>query len=263
MLPGDFVELLEQLHGAERHMIDADGRPFLEADLDEHRLVGRFERILGHDEDVLGRFLRRIFENAALVRAVPQVAVARVRLLGGRLHGNALRVHVGDQVFATLELPLAPGGDHLEIRGERGVGQLEADLIVALAGAAVRERLRADALRQGDLPRRGEGPRHRSAEQIGAGVDGSRSERRKNKVADELFAQVLDHAVFRAGAFGFFRQPLQLAAALPDVGGEAQNPGAVGFAQPGHDGGGVQSAGVREDDKRAVAGFSLFMHTYE
>ncbi len=172
-------------------------------------------------------------------------------------------MHVGNQVLATLELPLAPGGDDLEIGAERGVGQLEADLIVALAGAAVRERLRADALGQGDLPRRGEGPRHRGAEQIGAGVDGSRSQRRKHKVAHELFAQVLDDAVFGAGALGLLDETLELAPALPDVGGEAQNPGAVGFAEPGHDGGGVESAGVREDDKRAVAGTRLFMHTYE
>src|SRR2546422_7942198 len=90
VLAGDFVQLLEQVDRAKRHGIDADRIAFFEADRDDDRLVRRLKGILGHHEDVLWRFLRRIFEDAALVRAVPQVTVGGVRLLPRRLARHAL-----------------------------------------------------------------------------------------------------------------------------------------------------------------------------
>src|SRR5712691_1806452 len=230
VLAGDFVELFEELYGPEWNGVYADRIAFFEAYRDDDRLVRRLEGILGHDEDVLGRFLRRIFEDAALVRAVPQVTVGGVRLLRRRLHRHALGVHVGDEVFAALEFPFAPRRDDLQLGGERGVGQLEADLVVALAGAAVGDRVGAESLRDGDLVRCGERPCHRRPEQIRAGVDGAGPQCREDEIAHEFFAQVFDDAVFGTGALGLLDKTLQLAGALPDIGGEADDARAIGVA---------------------------------
>src|SRR6267378_8428997 len=101
--------------------------------------------------------------------------------------------------------------------------------------------------------RRGERPRHRGAEQVGAGVDGAGAQCWEHKVAYELLAQVFDDAIFGAGAFGFRNEAVELAEPLPDVGGEADDARAMRIAQPGNDGGGVESARIGEDDERPSA----------
>ena len=71
VLARDFVQLFQELDRTQGDGIDTDGIAFLEADRHDDRLIGRVERILRHDEDVLGRFLGRILQDPALVRAVP------------------------------------------------------------------------------------------------------------------------------------------------------------------------------------------------
>ena len=122
------------------------------------------------------------------------------------------------------------------------------------------ERLGADFLRERDLAGGGERAGHRGAEQVGAGVDGAGAERREDEVAHELFAQVFDDAVLGAGPFGFFREAVQLATALPHVGGEAEHASAVALAQPGNDRRRVETAGVGEYHERAGARGWRFMH---
>src|SRR2546427_3839254 len=52
-----------------------------------------FRSVLGHDEDVFRRLARGIFQDAALVRAVPEVAVGGVRLLDGGLDRKSTRLN--------------------------------------------------------------------------------------------------------------------------------------------------------------------------
>ena len=57
--------------------------------------------------------------------------------------GPGGRDGVVDLLVAALDVPLPPGGDDGHLRGEALDGQLEADLVVALAGAAVGDGVRA------------------------------------------------------------------------------------------------------------------------
>ena len=84
-----------------------------------------------------------IFQLAALVADVQQVAVAAVDLLAALRHRNAVRLGIFEAVFARLQRPLAPRHNDLQLRSQRLVGVLEAHLVVALAGAAVRDGGRA------------------------------------------------------------------------------------------------------------------------
>ena len=59
---------------------------------------------------------------------------------------NVVLLGVGDEIRAAFEAPLAPGCDDGEVRGEGFVGEFEADLVIALAGAAVRQRVGVGAL---------------------------------------------------------------------------------------------------------------------
>ena len=49
-----------------------------------------------------------------------------------------------DQLLAAGELPFAPGRDDPDVGLERIIAELEADLVVALAGGAVADRVGAD-----------------------------------------------------------------------------------------------------------------------
>src|SRR5688572_15407191 len=97
-----------------------------------------------------------------------------------------------DEIAARLEIPLTPGRDHLDIRIERVISELEAHLVVALAGGAVRDGVGAGELRNLDLALGDQRPRNRGAEQIDALVKRVRPEHRKDEVAHKFLAQVLD-----------------------------------------------------------------------
>ena len=85
----------------------------------------------------------RVFENAGLVGDVQKIAVHRIRLLRAGLHRNLLRFAIRDHLRAAgklLAIPLLPPRrDDLQLRRERGGGQFEAHLVVALARRAVRD----------------------------------------------------------------------------------------------------------------------------
>ena len=68
-----------------------------------------------------------------------QVGVDRERRLAALVLGDRDLVLLGEveQRLAALEVPLAPRRDHPDVGLQRVVGELEADLVVALAGRAV------------------------------------------------------------------------------------------------------------------------------
>src|SRR5688500_18469674 len=123
---------------------------------------------------------------------MPDVAVARIDLFARRSNGDMMFLGVGDRVFATPDVPFTPWRNYREIRGECGVGKLEANLIVPLAGASVGEGSGTHAARDLDLATRNERPSHRSTEKIFAAVNGSGAERRPDEVFDELLTEVFD-----------------------------------------------------------------------
>src|SRR5439155_8315344 len=84
-----------------------------------------------------------IFQFPALVADVPQIAITAVNFLPAGGHRNSAFLGIVETVFSRLEIPLPPGRDDFKFRSQGLVCQFEADLIVALAGAAMRDRGRA------------------------------------------------------------------------------------------------------------------------
>ena len=164
----------------------ATGVALLELDLDAARL-GRARRA---DRACAGTSSRiglppRILEHAALVARVQEVAIDRVRLVGRRLdRDRVLSSYTRSARVRPVKLPLAPRRDDLDRRIEVVRGELEAHLIVALAGRAVRDRVGALGVATASImPAAMHGPRERRAEQVLAFVQRVGAQRGEHVVA--------------------------------------------------------------------------------
>src|SRR5699024_4477801 len=135
---GAAVHLLDGLQGVDGTTVDRDRDAALEGDDD---LVGhrREGRIVGVAEDVLGGLVPDVLEEPGLDGTAPHVLVDRERVVLGGLDRQALAFGVLDGLVAG-QGEVANRGDALQLGGERGDRDLEADLVVALAGAAVGDR---------------------------------------------------------------------------------------------------------------------------
>jgi hypothetical protein len=140
----------------------------------------------------------------------------------------------------------------LQLRGEGPEGQLEPDLVVALAGGAVRDGVAAGLERHLGLVLRDQRPREGRSEEIGALVDGVSAYGGKDEVADELLANIAHHAVDRSRGPGLLRQAGKLLL-LADVGRVGDDLTAVVLLQPVQDDGRVEPAAVGETDLLDVA----------
>src|SRR5436190_12891938 len=190
---------------------------------------------------------------------MPKVRVARIDLLARRRNRNPTRLSVGDRILSAPDIPFAPRRYDGEVRGERSVSQLEANLIVALSGAAMRKGVGANLPRNLDLTARNEWTRHRGAKQIFAIVDRAGAKRRIYERLDELFAEIFDIALVGTRSHGLGSHAGQLASALSNVSGDADDARApVVLFEPRDDDRRVQPAGIGEDDS-AGHGRSLFL----
>ena len=128
-----------------------------------------------------------------------------------------------------MNVPLAPRRDDLDVGLQRVVAELEAHLVVALAGGAVAHGVGADLSGDLDLLLGDQRPRDRGAEQIQALIERVGAEHREHVIADEFLAQVLDEDVLRLDAEHqrLLARRLQLLA-LAEIGGEGDDLAAVG-----------------------------------
>ncbi len=189
-----------------------------------------------------------------------KVGVDGERRLAALVLGDRDLVLLGEreQRLARAEVPFAPGRDHGDVGLERVVGELEAHLVVALAGRAVRDRVGADLLGDLDLLLGDQRPRDRGAEQILALIERVGPEHREDVVAHELLAQVLDEDVLRLDAEQqrLVARGLELLA-LAEIGGEGDDLAAIGGLQPFQDDRGVEPARIGEHDFLDVFGHAV------
>ena len=92
----------------------------------------------------------------------------------------------------VAELGQPPGRNDLDGRLKCVEGQLKADLVVALAGAAMRDKLAAFLLCDADLCAGDDGAGQAGSEQVAALVGGVALNSAEAKLFDELFLQVED-----------------------------------------------------------------------
>ena len=151
------------------------------------------------------------------------------------------------QVGARLERPVAPRRDDLDVGVQRIGGQLEADLVVALAGRAVGDGVGAGFLRDLDQVLGDQRPGDRGAEQIEALIEGVGAEHREDEIGDEFLAHIHDADVLDAHHLGLLARRLEFVA-LAEIGGEGDDLGAEFGLQPFQDDRGVEPARIGEHD---------------
>ncbi len=249
----DLRDALEQVDQPQFLAVDRHGHAALESDPHGLRLV---RRLLGRrDElkDVVVGGMLEILDPAALRRAAPQVVVDRVRRdLRAALQRDPVRSGVLDLLLAT-HLPASHGRDDLQVGGERRDRRLDADLVVALAGAAVGDRVAAG--RAGDVdgelgdqraPERGE-------QRVAAAVQRVGLDRRQHEVAGELLARVDRVALDGADLARLVLDGLVVLPGLAEVDGQRDHLGLVLVGDPLQHDARIEAAGVQQQHASDLA----------
>src|SRR5699024_8647622 len=245
--PAPAVELLDRLEHGDRPTVDRDRDAGLEGDGDLVRGREVEGRVLGVVVDVLGRRVPQVLEEPGLHRASPHVLVDREGRLLGDVDGDLVLLGELDRLLARPRV-VANGGDHVEIRGESAEAHLEAHLIVALTGAAVADGRAAVLLGGLHQVLDDERPRDRGHQRVLAhihavGLDGGRA-----VVVGELVAGVHDDRLDGAAVQGTLPDDVHVLAALSQVDGHGDDLGPGLLPDPADGDGGVETAGVGEDD---------------
>ena len=136
------------------------------------RLVGRGLGIERARIDIARHLKRGVLQHFAFGGDVQQVGVGREGRLAALVLGDRDLVLLGegDQRVARGEFPFAPRRDHLDVGLQRVSRELETDLVVALAGRAMGDRVGAGRAGDLDQPLGDQRARDRGAEQIQAFV---------------------------------------------------------------------------------------------
>ncbi len=240
------MQPIDELDRVESLAVDRDRDPPLELDHDLHRGrgVGRSDRPfegVGRGRDP------RVLEHAGLARSTPEVHVDRVgRGLRDRDLDAALD-RVVDLLVAGEPHADSHRGHHLESRVERVDRDVEADLVVALAGAPVGDRIGAFATGDLDEQLGDQRPRERGGQRVRVLVQRVRLEMRPDEVADEPLPRIDDVGSRGAGADGSLLHAVPERAAT-DVDRQADDLAVVLLSQPGDGDGRIEPAGVGEDD---------------
>ena len=236
------VELGHHLHAGECLPVQLGGHALLKVQGDVGGLVGG---LLGGDAQfqearlvVLG-LVGGVLQIQALVGEVPQVLVLGVVGLPVDFQGDIVGLGVLNFLLAGLDIPDTPGGDDLHIRSKGLDGQLEADLVVALAGAAVADGV--GALFFGDVHNAlgDDGTGKGGAQQVLVLIHSPGLHRGVDVVLDELLFQIQHVQFGGAGLLGLFLQAVQLGALAHVAGNGDDLAVVVVFLQPGDDDRGV------------------------
>ena len=243
-----------QLDRTEGLSVDRDRHAALEADADVLGLVGRLLGPRHELEDVVGWRLGEVLDRAPLRGAAPDVVVDRVRRgLGPALDGDPVLAGVGDLLLAAHP-PLAHRSDHLELGVERRDRRLDADLVVALARAAVGDRVAARGAGVLDGELRDQRATERGEERVAAAVEGVGLDRRVHVLAHELLAGVDQDRVAGAEVAGLAGDHVPVLVGLAEVHGHRDDLGVVALLDPAQHHRGVEAARVEEQHPADLAG---------
>ena len=221
----------------------------LEIDGDHRRRVGCVLRADGALIDDLVGLDRRVFQDLPLGRRVQQVGIDAERCLAALIPGDRNLILLGElqQPRAAGQLPLTPRRDDLDVGLQRIIAELEANLVVALAGRAMCHRIGSDLFGNLDLPLRDQRPRDRRAQQILAFIESIGAEHREDEVAHEGLAQIVHEDFLHAEHLGLLPRRAEFLA-LAEIGGERDHLAAIGYLQPAQDHAGVEAAGIGQHD---------------
>lgn len=205
---------------------DLDGNTLLEVNGEVVGSIGGIDGVDGAGPELLRRRVVRVLENTGLVRAVDEVVVHAPGSLGAGRNGDVVLGGKLEEIGTALELldklGKSPWGDDLHGGVASLEGKLEADLVIALAGAAVTKEVAVVLLSNADLSASDDGAGEGGTEEVAVLVDGVALDGAEDNLLDELALEVLnDHALSAKGeSLLLNRRPVLL---LTDVSEEAND----------------------------------------
>ena len=250
VLAAQLVELEDDILRGHLLAVEGDGSALFKFDGDISRLVGGVDRGYAHLEEaglLICRLVVGILEVKALMAQVPQVLILRVVGLTVDLEGDVMRLGILDLFLTGLDVPDTPRSDDGHVGSEVLDRQLETNLIVALAGTAVADRVGAFLESDLDKTLRDAGTRGRGTQQVFL-IDSARLHGGDDEIVDILLGLVEDIELGRAGFERLFLQTLELVV-LTDVAGYRDDLAViVVLFEPRDDDGCVQTARISEND---------------
>ena len=192
---------------------------------------------------IVVRLASGIFQFQAFMADVPDVAVTAVGGIRGEGQVDAVRLAVVDLGLAGVERPLlvTPCSDDLQVRSERLDAELEADLVIALAGRAVADRGRAFLARDLNELLRDQRTRHGSAEQIFVFIDSVRLDAGRDVFIAEFIRHIEDVKLVRTAVLRALLEVIELFF-LADVDADADDVVVEVLLQPRDDRSRVKTA---------------------
>ena len=102
--------------------------------------VGSIGRVFRRYRALINKFgagLGRVFQHFAFARCVQQIGINRERRFAALVfrHRNLVLLGIGDEFFAALQIPFAPGRDDFNIGIAGIIAKFKAHLVIALAGS--------------------------------------------------------------------------------------------------------------------------------
>ena len=167
-------------------------------------------------------------------------------MLGG-LDGQLVPFGVLDGDVAS-QGQVAHGGDAIHVRGHGGDGHLEADLIIALAGAAVGDGRGPELSGSLDQVLGDDGTGQGRDQRIRAPVQTIGLERGHAVLLGELLARVRHVGLDGAAVQRSSADDVEILSTLTDIDGDRDNLSARLLADPADGHGGVETPGVGEDN---------------
>mmetsp|Transcript_7376 Transcript_7376/g.20112 ORF Transcript_7376/g.20112 Transcript_7376/m.20112 type:complete len:469 (-) Transcript_7376:44-1450(-) len=247
VLSAEPIELCQHRRGAQIDPVDGHRVSLLELNLNVLGLVRRVLRRDGSRIDLLLGLDPRVFQGQSLVGDVQQVGIHGVRRLAPLTlrHLQPLALRIGNQARPRVEVPLAPRRNHLDIRLEGIVAQLETDLIISLAGRTVRHRVGADLLGNLNLALGNQGPGNGRPQQVDALVRRIGAEHWPHVVPHKLLAEIVHENLLDASSLGLLPRRLELLA-LSEIRGKGDHLAVVLLLKPLEDDRRIQTARVRQ-----------------
>ena len=246
VLCAKLVEFFEHSQRGQRFAVQFHSVALFEGEGDVFCFVWCILWTVADEIEIIEWFIGRIFQIRAFVGKMEHVAVHGIWALLGDRHWNVVGVGEIDSVFAALDVPDAPWRDDLRFWAEGLDGELEAHLIVALAGSAVGDVVCPFLLghfnqRLGDQRTGAAG-----AEQVAAFVDGATADHWINVIAHEFFLQISDVDLACAAGEGFVMNDIELVALTNIAANSDDFAVVVVFFQPRDDDGGVETTGISQ-----------------
>ena len=246
----DLVELENDVLGAHLFAVEGNRDALVKLEFHIGGLVGCIQGRNAHFQEaglLVLRLIACVFQVQTFMGQMPEVLVLGIVGLTVDLQRDVMGFGIVDLFISGFDGPFTPGSNDGHVRSEMLDSKFKADLIVALAGAAVADGV--SAFLESDLNEPlGNAWTGRAGTQQVFFVDGAGFHGGDNKVIHIFIHEIQHIQLGSAGLQGFLFQSLEFVS-LSDIAGDGDDFRiVVVFLEPGDDDGCIQSAGVGEYD---------------